>query len=408
MAKKLVGVDRHVIFLVLIMVILGGTALTLFFALRTNLVEEVLKNDQIIKLLFVVEDGGEAVSTMILTYYPVSRRGALIDILGNTGDVYLSLDQLDMPNTKSRAGRSARIDAVYKEKGIDIYRGEIEKLVDTSIPFSIEISLDDFSILTDLLGGLLVSVPSPIDDIVDGIYYLLPSGQVTLDGDKIRTYIAYASEEEDSADRQERLQNTMVAFFKALNAKRNDVFRKDTFPRYEQLMRANIESKDLYNLLQEISVMDAERLFPQVITGSLRTVDGELLLFPHNNGQLIKEVFKQTVSTLISETAFSRVYALEIQNGTTVQDLARNTANLLRSTGYDVVTTINADRSDNEETYIIDHIGNSEVAKSLGDFIRCTKIITAEVQDEDAGLEIDNLVDFTLVLGKDFNGRYVN
>lgn len=391
----MLGVGKHVIFLVLIMIIMGGTALVLFFALKTDLVEEVLKNDQIIKLLVVLEDEGEAISTTILTYYPVSRRGALIDILGNTGAIYSSLERVD------------RIDAVYKENGIELYRGEVERLVNMSIPFSLEISLDDFVVLTDLLGGLLISVPSPIDDIVDGIYYLLPSGQVRLDGDKIRTYITYAGEEEDSADRQERLQNTMVAFFKALNENRNDIFRDDTFRRYEELMRSNMGSEDLYNLLQEISVIDAERLFPQVITGSLRTVDGEQLLFPHNNGELIKEVLKQTVSTLISETAFSRVYALEIQNGTTVQDLARNTASLLQSAGYDVVTTINADRNDNAKTYIIDHIGNNEVAKSLGDFIRCTNIVTDRVQDEEAGLESASLVDFTLVLGRDFNGRYV-
>lgn len=395
MAKKMVGADRHVIFLVLIMLIVGATAITVFFALKTNLVEEVLKNDQIIKLLFVLEDEGEAVSTMLLTYYPVSKRGALIDILGNTGAIYSSIGRVD------------RIDAVYKEKGIEAYRKEVEKLVDMSIPFSLEISLDDFSVLTDLLGGLLVSIPFPIDDIIDGIYYLLPSGQVTLDGDKIRTYITYNNQIDSPVDRQERLQNTVVAFFKGINANRNDVFRDDTFFRYEQRMRSNIASEDLYNLLQEISAMDAERLFPQVITGSLRTVGGNQLLFPHNNGQLIKEVLKQTVSTLVSETAFSRVYALEIQNGTRVQDLARNTANLLRSTGYNVVATVNADRNTHEKTYIIDHIGNNEVAKSLGDFIRCTNIVTAEVLGEESGLESASLVDFTLVLGDDFNGRYV-
>ncbi len=393
MPKKMLTGGRHVIFIALIVVILTVMTLTVVFALRTNVVEEVLRNDQIIKLLLVVEDGGEAMSTTILTYYPVSRRGALIDILGNTGGIYSSLERVD------------RIDAVYKEKGIDVYRSEIEKLVDMTIPFSIEISLDDFSVLTDLFGGLDVSVQTPIDDVVDGVYFLLPSGQITLDGDKVVTYLTYEGEIEDSADREFRIRNTIVSFFKALGENSNDIFNDKTFEYYEEHMRANIDSRDFYNLLETISNVDAERLFPQVITGSEREVDGETLLFPYNDGQLIKDVLQQTVLALVSETTFSRVYALEIQNGTTIQGLARNTSSLLRSTGYDVVSVINAESSDHEETYIIDHIGNEEVAKALGDFIRCSNIVKTEV---DANvLDNNRLVDYTIVLGTDFDGRYV-
>ncbi len=393
MAKVVLPFGRHVIFIVLIIVILSVMSFTVFVALRTNIVEEVLETDQIIKLLLVVEDGGEAMSTTILTYYPVSQRGALIDILGNTGGIYSSLGRVD------------RLDAVYEERGIDVYRAEIETLVDMTIPFSIEIGLDDFAVLTDRLGGLDVSVQSPIDDVINGVYYLLPSGQIKLDGDKVVTYLTYEGELEDSSDKEFRARNTIVAFFKALGENANDIFNDDTFKYYEDHMRANIDSRDFYNLLETISHVDAERLFPQVITGSERSVDGETLLFPYNDGQLIKDVLQQTVLALVSEATFSRVYALEIQNGTTIQGLARNTSSLLRSTGYDVVSTINADRNDHEETFIIDHIGNEEVAKALGDFIRCTNIVQPEVDTTVS--ESNRLVDYTIVLGTDFDGRYV-
>ncbi len=393
MARKILSAGRHVIFIVLILVILGAMSLTVFFTLKTNVVEEVLKNDQIIKMLLVVEDGGNAMSTTILTYYPVSKRGAIIDILGNTGGIYSSLGRVD------------RIDAVYKEKGIDAYRAEIEKLVNTTIPFSVEISLDDFSVLTDLFGGLSVSVLTPIDDVIDGIYYLLPSGQIRLDGDKVVTYLTYQGELEDSTDKSIRAENVVVSFFKALNENANEIFTKNTFKYYAQRMRANIGTEDFYTLLETISQVDAERLFPQVITGSERVVDGETLLFPYNDGQLIKDVLSQTVMALVSETTFSRVYALEIQNGTTIQGLARNTASLLRSTGYDVVSIINAEDNNHTETYIINHIGNDEVAKALGDFIRCDTIIKSEL---DTTVSDNNrLVDYTIVLGTDFDGRYV-
>ncbi len=391
MAKKIMAGGRHAIFITLITLILGITIFTVFFALKVNVVEEVLKNDQIIKLLLVIEDAGEPISTTILTYYPVSKRGALVDILGNTGGIYQSLERVDS------------IDAVYIEKGIDAYRQEIETLVDMTIPFSIEINLQDFSVMSDLFGGLYISVLSPIDDVINGVYYLLPSGQIRIDGDKIVTYLTY--DNEDDSDKQLRAQNAVVAFYKALNENQNEMFSKDVFKFYEQRMRANIGSDDLLNLLQTVSQIDAERLFPQVITGSQRVVDGETLLFPQNDGQLIKEVLKQTVSALITDTTFSRVYALEIQNGTTIQGLAGNTASLLRSTGYDVTSVINAEHSDHTETYIIDHIGNEEVSKALGDFIRCSNIVQEEVGSQE-GFR-NRLVDFTIVLGTDFDGRYV-
>ena len=78
----------------------------------------------------------------------------------------------------------------------------------------------------------------------------------------------------------------------------------------------------------------------------------------------------------------------------------------MQSAGYDVLSAANADTNDYEKTVIIDHIGNAEIAKNIGDFIRCTNIKTAEIKEEDVS-EADTLVDFTIVLGKDFDGRYV-
>ena len=401
---RLGGMRKHIVFFALIVCVLTAAALILFFSLKTNPVEEALKNDQIIKLLFVLKNDDEALFTMLMAYYPVSHRGALIDIPGNTGAIYASL------SSKDRQGRVDRIDAVYKERGIEVYRSEIEKMLGMNIPFTIEIDLDRFSELTDLSGGLRVFVPYPIDDVVDGVPYLLPSGSVMLDGDKIRTYMLYSDKDASNIDRQDRLQNAAVAFLSALNARRFDIFKKNVFPVYASRFRSNIKDEGLYSLLQQISKIDAERLFPQSVTGSLRTVDGKLLLFPYYDGQLIKDVLKQTVSALVSETevVHSRIYVLAIQNGTPVQGLAKNTAALLQSAGYDILTTSNADKNDYEKTFIIDHIGNGEVAKNLGDFIRCSNIVTAEVKkDDDAPLEAATLVDFTVVLGRDFDGRYV-
>ena len=175
-----------------------------------------------------------------------------------------------------------------------------------------------------------------------------------------------------------------------------------------QHIQANVDEEGLYKLLSEISAIDAERLMPQTVLGASRIVEGKTLLFPYYDGQLIKDVFKQTTTALVSASGqvASRVYVLEIQNGTTVQGLAKNTAAILQGAGYDVLSTVNAESNDIDSTMIIDHIGNEAEAKVLADFILCENVVTEEVKTDDE-LEADSLVDFTIILGKDFDGRYV-
>ena len=57
---------------------------------------------------------------------------------------------------------------------------------------------------------------------------------------------------------------------------------------------------------------------------------------------------------------------------------------------------------------IIDHIGNESAAQNVGDLIHCTNIRQAEDEPSDSASSTSSTqVDFTIILGKDFNGRYV-
>ncbi|MCM1322028.1 MAG: LCP family protein [Prevotella sp.] len=375
-----------------------ATSVFLFFALRTDSVEQIIKNNQILQVLIVLENEGKAQATNVLLYYPPFRRAAIFDIPGNTGAIYTSLNRVD------------RIDEIYEENGLNAYRTEIEKILGINIPFSLVFTMEQFSVLTDLLGGLRVLIPAPVDYSDNGRYFLLPSGSILLDGDKIRTYLEYSLPDETDANIHERTQNALLALFTALSENTAQVLSKKHYPRYAAQFRTELDSKGLRHLISEISAIDAERLVPQRITGSLREVDGEMLLFPYFDGQLIKDICKQTINSIISssEVAFGRTYVLEIQNGTNVQGLARNTGILLQGAGYDVLNMVNADTQDIENTVIIDHLGNAEQAKNLGDFIHCTNIAaSSEIISMDDDLRNDVLIDFTVILGKDFDGRYV-
>ena len=152
MRKKRGGkLEKSMIFLFLVFFIIIVTSLIVVSALQVDPVEEMIKNEEPIKILFVLEDDEKVLFTDVFIYYPVSGRGALFNIPGNTGAIYSSLGRVD------------RIDMVYREKGIAAYRQEIEKLSGQSIPFSMVCSVDNFKVLTDLLGGLKIFVPYPVD-----------------------------------------------------------------------------------------------------------------------------------------------------------------------------------------------------------------------------------------------------
>ena len=64
-------------------------------------------------------------------------------------------------------------------------------------------------------------------------------------------------------------------------------------------------------------------------------------------------------------------------------------------------------KADYEQTVIIDHIGNETAAKNVGELIRCTNIKQIDSTTEEKDYTSEAKVDFTIILGKDFNGRYV-
>ncbi len=391
-------IDRSVFFLFVILAVLIGAAVILVFAMRNNPVRDALSGDQLLKVLVVLEDEGVPLSTNLIAYYPGTKRAAMFDIPGETGLIIKSLGRVD------------RIDAVYVENGMNAYRQEIEKLTGIEIPFSISFNLDQFSRLTDLLSGLSVFIPTEIDLMDGDTRVLLPSGAVTLDGDKIRTYVTYLDELDQEGENAARKQRSILAFFRALNDNAEVAFSKDVFPVLYRNMETNLRQETLKQLLQDLYSIDAERLIPQRITGSLRDVDGKQLLFPFYDGQLLKDIIRQTLGGLASEDAAAqeRIYAIEILNGTDKQGLAQRTSELYQSFGYDVIRVGNAETSDYADTLVIDRIGNEHVAKIIAQIIQCEAIRSTLPEESSTDLYgTEAIVDYTIILGKDFNGRYV-
>ena len=202
--KKIRDEQKGIIFIALIIVIIVVLSVVFSVSLKTNIVEEKMKTEDVVRTLFVIEDTDTSVLfTSVMIYNTSSQKAALVNIPGYIGAIYKSLNRVD------------KIERVYEEIGIESYKTEIEKLLAIKIPYYAVIKMNDFQMLTDYLGGLKVFIPEPIDyKNNSGERFLLPSGIVNLDGDKVAAYLNYMLESEREADVQDRYQNIMSAFMK--------------------------------------------------------------------------------------------------------------------------------------------------------------------------------------------------
>lgn len=391
--RKLRDEQKGGIFLGIIALIIIAVVLFFMYSLKTDRVREIVEDEKTIKMIMLVEDddGDEVFSTLVF-YDPETTKCASYNIPAYTGSIFESL------------GRTDSLAAVYKNKGIDIYKKEVEKMTGITIPFSIVIKMEDFVKITDMMGGMRVFISSPIDCISEeGERWLLPSGAVNLDGDKISVYLRYRTEDETDDDILDRYQNVVVAFLTNLHDNRFKIFDTNNYERYGSCISSNLSESDEKSLLKILSEVDAESVIRQTVTGSYRTVEGNRLLIPINNGDFLKISVEQTANMITASdgNAAGHVYVLQVLNGTSIDGLAGKTVKTYRDASYNVMPADNAPPTD--ETVIIDYIGNETAAKKIGQLIRCNNIRDATEEEVEENSRKAS-VDFTIILGRDFAG----
>ena len=402
---KKTNVDASTLLLVLIGLLLVAGMVFIFLFLRSDPIVDSLSGDRVINTLFVIEDeeaSGKPLCSYVLMYYPVTKRAAVFDIPGSLGLIIQSINRVD------------RIDTVYDARRVAPFRSEVEKLLGIEISFSVVISLQDLGRLADLIEGVEIFIPSPVDEFQDG-YIIFPSGVNYLDGDKARVYITYELPEESGELLNFRRQRFFMGLIKRLSEKNEFLKQGQAAEIFHSLIKTGTNRRTQAKLFDEFAGIDTDRTGIQSVTGNIRTVSGQALIFPHWDGSLIKEIVRQTLGGLVQPADTSRgdrVFTVEVLNGTATNGLAGRTAELFRGFGYDIISIGNADSSDYEKTTIIDRSGIESMVASFGDVIRCKNIQFDS--PEGAGAEIDLDIrnyeyraDFTLIIGKDFNGRYV-
>jgi len=395
-------VDASVLLLVLIALLFAGGTVFAVFYLRSDPIEESLEADKVINTLFVVEDKGKPLCSYVLMYYPATKRAAVFDVPGSLGLIIQRINRVD------------RIDTIYDPRKISPFVSEIGKLLGIEIPFSVIITLENLGKITDLIEGVDIFIPSPVEEYQDG-YILFPSGISSLDGDKARIYITYELPEESSELASFRRQRFFMGFIKRLGEQNRFLKNPQAAQIFQSLLKTEIKARVAAKLFDEFAGIDTDRVSIQSVGGNVREHSGQPLIFPHWDGSLIKEIVRQTLGSLVRPPESSlgdRVFTVEVRNGTAVSGLAGRTAELFRGFGYDIISIGNAERNDIDKTLIIDRSGYENMVKTFGDVIRCRNIQYESIapSNPEIDLNIQNFeyrADFVLIIGKDFNGRYV-
>jgi len=395
-------IDASAFLLILIVLLLTGGAVFAASYLSSDPIMESLEEDRVINTLFVIEYRDKPLCSYVLMYYPATKRAAIFDIPGSLGLIIQRINRVD------------RIDRVYDPRRIAPFADELEKQLGVDIPFSIVITLENLGKITDLIEGVELFIPSPVDEFHNE-RIMFPSGICNLDGDKAKVYITYELPEESNEMAVYRRQRFFVGLIKRLGAQNSLLKNPQISGVFNSLLKSGLKARAQNALFEKFAGIDTDRINIQSVSGNVREVSGQQLIFPHWDGNLIKEIVRQTLASLVqpsNETMGDRIFTVEILNGTTVNGLAGRTAELFGGFGYDVIAIGNADRNDYEKTVIIDRTGMQDLVLAFGEVIRCSNVRTNSLisEDEEIDLNIQNLnyqADLTLIIGKDFNGRYV-
>ena len=393
--------EPSTLLLIFIVALLAAGTVFAVLTFRSDPVERLLSGDNTVSVLFVIEDAGKPLSSYVLMYHPATKRAAVFDIPGSIGRLIPSINQV------------ARLDSVYDPRRIAPFRTELQRLLGNDISFSFVITLKNLGELIDLMEGVEVFIPIQIDEYQDG-YIRFPAGLNILDGDKSKLFITYELAEENDELINARRQHFFTRFIKRLGEQNEYLGNGAVQKVFHSRLYSETDRRSRIRLFSQLAEINTERITVQSPQGTVREISGEALIIPHHDGSLIQDVVRQTASRLTQTESdmVDRGFTVEILNGTGTAGLAGRTAELLRSFGYNVLTVANADRSDYSRTLIIDRSGYEQSAEAFGELIRCRNIRFDSPDFETTGTDffdynLERRSDFTLILGRDFNGRYV-
>lgn len=376
------------IFLVCIIIVV-----TFLVLLDSNKVLELNERKELITTLVTVSEDDELVFTQAVLFDTYGKNILVVDVPLNIS-VYLPFEK-----------KYGALNSFYNTKRQKEYREQVQKILGLEFEFYLDFELEQIAQLVDLTGGVNIVVLDPIDDRTGEDVYLIPPGDISLDGFKAEKFLKYEGFD-DYSEASRRRYDFAVSFIKSMSAESAKLDKAGYLKKSWKHINTNFSYDSFVSYWALMDSLNFDRIGFRKILGEKITIENEVLINPHRNGELIKASIKQFVDSLAdSDNIFAgETIVLEILNGTKINNLAFNTSQIYRSFGiYEVDSVANAESFNYEKTKIILRNGPVEYAKKVADIIGC-KVIEEKPYDD----VFKQNIHVTIILGTNFNGKTCN
>lgn len=307
------------------------------------------------------EDGGRADTIMVVSFDPV---GGDVTMISVPRDLYVDIDGFG--SSRINAAHAYGEDNRYDGSGPSLLKQTVSETLDIPIHYYARVDFDGFKQGVDALGGIPVDVEEPLedphfpDDDRSGYEPLrVDAGEQIMDGETALRYVRSRQTTSDF-DRSRRQQEVLLGA-------RQQVLSRDTLSsptRLTRLVRSLGDSLETNMSVDEITRLAelAEDVDRDDITQEQLKVDEDngLLTFSNIQGQSVIvpstgtfDQVQQHVRTLLVDGYIQDEDArVSVLNGTVRPSVAEETADLLRSYGYNVVNVDNAPEQDYEQSVV--------------------------------------------------------
>jgi LCP family protein required for cell wall assembly len=301
----------------------------------------------------------------------------------------------------------------YPGGGVALAKKTVWYTLGVPVHYYVRINFVGFEKLVDAIGGITINVEKPIHDAeypdnAYGTFVLdIPAGVQQMNGVRALQYARtrHGSSDFDRMARQRAV--IMAAGDKLLSV--------DTLARIPQLLqiagdtvKTDLTLDEMIALANIAKQLDRARVrsasVDQSITATVVTPQGAMVEVPDWDKlrKLLDDLFPAAIipvaatPNLIKTQLAAEEVRIELQNGTLVTDLAKNTAERLREKGLNVVLYGDAERFDYAETLIVPYTDKRYTVEALASQLAVRPENIRRANNGKPG------VDVLIILGQDY------
>jgi LCP family protein required for cell wall assembly len=351
-------------------------------------------------------------SMMVVTVDPLTRTAALLSL---PRDLWVEIPGfgVDRINQAYYFGQAYE----YPGGGQGLAMETVETLLGIPVDYYLTIDFQGFIDAVDLIGGIVVNIPDPIDDpnYPDNCYgyepFSITDGVQRIDGQTALKYARTRATFGGDVDRAQRQQEVLLAV-------RDQVLRVDQFPKLLvqapqlwQTFQDNVNTNLSFNDAMELALLFQDIPQENIQTAILdydyvyneTTPDGRQVLVPLRNEirSLRDELF--TVPTVptpelqnLPQLMTAEDARVAVYNGTAVFGLAAQTESYLQDLNVNVTEIGNADSSAYQTSRLVDYGSHPNTVQFL---IQEMRIPPLNLRNEATATED---YDVLIILGNDW------